>query len=160
MAAPLTPALITTMVTTTAAEKAAIGQNSCAQCGWRSSTICSLSFSSFFENGTATSVRRCAVAAAVGRSRPPELEQPLVADAEVMGQLVHDGDLDTAHQLLLGAGAGRDGPSEDRDAVGHRGSDAVPHRSLGERNPFVEAVERTRRRVVVDVHADVADHPP
>src|SRR5262249_18328865 len=85
----------------------------------------------------------------------PELEQPLVADAEVVSQLVQDDAADLRGQLRrVAAGAPLDRPAVDRDFVRQR--ERVPLRALREWDALVEPEQApARRRLVLDDDLDV-----
>ena len=63
---------------------------------------------------------RQSVVAARGRSSPAEFVQAVVVDAEVVGDLVDDGDGHLVDDLLLGLADVQQGLAIDRDRVGQR----------------------------------------
>ena len=65
-----------------------------------------------------------------------EVVQPVVVDAEVVGDLVHDGDADLLDDLVLGLAHRQRGVAEDRDPV--RAPPSVAAVALGERDAVVE----------------------
>ena len=90
-------------------------------------------------------------------SGPAELVQPGVVDAEVVGDLVHDGNGDLTHHLGLAAAAGDDRLAVDGDAVGHPAADAVVVAAGGEGHPLVEPEQPPLARPVLDEDGDVVD---
>ena len=95
---------------------AAAGSAKSSQCGFRSRTISSESLSSLRGKATGRSV-----VSALRRGRQPtELVEAGVADAEVVGDLVHHRDPHLVDDLGLGRGRWRRiGPPVDGDPVGH-----------------------------------------
>src|SRR5215204_3853931 len=88
-------AAITTIPNSTAKRSTASRGTKNHQCGRRSSSRVSFWFRSFL--GYATAAQRTP-----RPSAPAEIVQAVVIDAEVVGHLVHDGDLDLLDQFLLG----------------------------------------------------------
>src|SRR5690606_39261028 len=73
-------------------------------------------------------------------SGPAELVEPLVVDAEVVGDLVDDGDRHLLDDLLDALAHPQRGAAEDRDAV-REGARRPPRVTLGEGRPLVESEE-------------------
>ena len=85
---------------------------------------------------------------------PAELAEPVVVNAEMVGDLVDDGAADLGRDLLLGVADRADRLPEDGDAVGqHPG---VLGRAAGERDALVEPEQAGRASAVLDRHRDVA----
>ena len=116
------------------------------QCGRRSRTSSSPSFSMLPGEGHAAQRTRRPVARCGMRSAPAELVQPVVVDAEVVADLVDDGDAHLAPTTSSSVRqAARIGPPVDRDAVGHR-HEPVGLVPLGERARPRRGPSRSRRR--------------
>jgi hypothetical protein len=82
--------------------------------------------------------------------------QLVVIDAEVVRDLVDDGDLDLLDELLLGLAHVEQGQAEDEDPV--RQLERVVGLALGERDPVVQTeqvVRLTLGRGVLDQHHEV-----
>src|SRR5579859_6643467 len=79
---------------------------------------------------------------------PAEFGQPVVVDAEMVGDLVHDRSADLVGDLLLGAADRTDRLAVDGDPVGQH--PRVIRRPAGERDALVEAEQARRARVVLD----------
>ena len=62
--------------------------------------------------------------------------EPVVVDAEMVSDLVHNGDLYLTHRLVPVSSEAERRATEDRDVVGK--DTAVGAVPLGQRNPFVE----------------------
>src|SRR3954452_1176056 len=82
---------------------------------------------------------------------PAELVQPLLADPEVVRDLVDDGDRDLLDHLVLGLADVADGRAVDHDPVGQR--TAVLPASLGQRVALVEP-EQVGLLLVAVLHED------
>src|SRR5687767_3791988 len=95
-----------------APSSATVGSAMYHQCGRRSSTTSSPGLISFRGNATPRTV-----GLAVPRSAVPQLAEPGVVDAEVVGHLVHDGDPDLLDDLGVAAAASEDRLAVDRDPV-------------------------------------------
>src|SRR5688572_10004634 len=130
------PAAMTTMPSSTARSSTASRGTKNHQWGRRSSSTVSFWFRSFVGYGTAAQ-------RSPGGSPPAEIVQAVVVDPEVVGDLVHDGDLDLLDQLLLGRADLAQGQPVDLDPVGHRqvAIAPVPLTPLGQRDPVVAAEE-------------------
>src|ERR1700749_2376375 len=95
--------------------------------------------------------------AAASAALPAELGEPVVVDAEMVGDLVDDGAADLARDLVFRAADDADRQAVDRDAVGqHPG---VLGGAAGERDTLVEPEQPGRARVVFHGHGDVAHQP-
>src|SRR5688572_19064960 len=86
-------------------------------------------------------------------SGPPQLVEALVVDAEMVGDLVHDGDAHLTAHVGLVAAVRADRTAEDGDAVGHhQPAVGLP---LGERDALVAAEQTAGWRDVVDEQGHV-----
>jgi hypothetical protein len=90
-------------------------------------------------------------------SGPAELEQAVVVDAEMVRNLVHDGDPHPSYDVVRVTADAADRQPVDGDPVGeHTG---VRRRPSCQRNALVEAEQVHRVALVLDSHRDVAHHP-
>src|SRR5208282_686336 len=84
---------------------------------------------------------------------PAEFAEPVVVDAEMVGDLVDDGPADLAGDLPLGPAGRADRPAVDGDAV--RQHAGVLRGAAGERDALVQPEQAGRSRAVLDRHRDV-----
>jgi MFS family permease len=88
---------------------------------------------------------------------PAQFAEPVVVDAEVMGDLVDDSPAHLVGDLLLGPADREDRLRVDRDVIGrdHR----VRGCAVGQRDALVEAEQARWARGVLDLHDNVAHQP-
>src|SRR4051812_18952894 len=151
---PLSTLAITKIPRTTDPINAPVGFDMNHQCGFRSRTSSSLSFSSFRGNAIRVPYRPRWSASPVA-----ELLEAGVVDAEVVAHLVDDGHPHLLDDLLLGVAASEDRRTEDREAIGHRAADAVLL-AMRQRPALVEPEQPHPVRPVLDEHGDVLHEPP
>src|SRR5690606_16789806 len=127
------------------------------QCGCRSRTIRSSRCRFFWSNPTTGAYRRAGRIGAADRgpSTPAEAVQLVVVDAEVVRELVHDGDADLLDDLVARRAHLADGEPVDRDPVGHDEPPVVL--PLGQRHAVVEPEQVLGRVPVLDDDGDVVD---
>src|SRR5687767_4317065 len=111
-----------------APSSATVGSAMYHQCGRRSSTTSSPGLISFRGNPTARTLR----------SAVPQLTEPGVVDAEVVGHLVHHGHPHLLHDVDLRAAAGEYRVAVDRDPVGRPAALAVVVAAGRERHALVQ----------------------
>jgi len=83
-----------------------------------------------------------------------EFAEPVVVNAEMVGDLVDDGTADLVVDLLLGAADGADRLPADGDPVGQ--DPRVLRCAAGERDALVKPGQAGRSRAVLDRHRDIA----
>ena len=128
------------------------------QWGRRSRTSSSPSLRMLPRERHGRSVARPSAAAGCAQPQPSSCE-PVVVDAEVVADLVDDGDAHLARRPRPRCGsAARIGPPVDRDAVGHR-HEPVGVVALGERDALVEARAGPGRAAVLDHDHHVVHQP-
>ena len=97
------------------------------------------------------------------RSGPAQLGQPIVVDAEVVGDLVDDRHAHLADDVVLRAADAADRHAVDRDAVRHRERArrvAVGVVATGQRHAVVQAEQVAGPRVVLHEDGHVVHQPP
>src|SRR5271169_1898995 len=109
-------------------------------------------------------LRRSTLSAADARIRadriqvlPAEFAEPVVVNAEMVGDLVDDGAADLVVDLLLGPADRADRLAVDGDAVGQH--PRVLRRAAGKRDALVQPEQAAWPRAVLDRHRDVAHQP-
>src|SRR5215218_10317712 len=112
---------------------------------------CSILIGSPLLRGASTATFSGTSGNATRRLSPAELVQPVVVDAEVVRDLVDDGDRHLLDHLVLGLADVADGLAVDHDPVG-QGAAVLPA-AVGQRIALVEA-EQVRLLLVAVLHQD------